>query len=57
MTAPTTEAESTSSSTTEPEATSTLPPTEEEIVVQGFISEGAAADTIWITRTLPPLEA
>ena len=31
-------------------------PYEKELVVQGFLSEGSEVDTIWITRTLPPLE-
>ena len=31
-------------------------PYEEELVVQGFLSQGSATDSIWITRTLPPLE-
>lgn len=28
----------------------------EELVVQGFLSQGSGADTIWISRALPPLE-
>ena len=31
-------------------------PYEKEIVVQGFLTEGSEVDTIWITRTVPPLE-